>query len=300
MVLLIIDNKTKDWKQITKEEKAELPEEEREKVLFLNGKQQKKLDFAQSQRKKDNDTAGIVMGKEGSGKSSLAGNMMRYISKDLFDPRKHLIGSDYEDGIKKISEAPQGGFLLFDEGNVFFLSTDVMKKESRDLHKIFSIFRQKNLFVLICLPSFFRLNSYFALDRSDFLFKTYLKNGERSYFAYYGTKKKAQLYYKGRQNYNDNAVTPTFRGRFTKCYALENKEYKKFKLKTLQTSISVAKTIKRRTPAEINREHTKGIVKNNPDKTSVELGELLGMSAPGIRTIRMKLKNEKTTPNDTQ
>ena len=213
MVLLIMDDETNDWKIITKEQKAEMPEEEQEKVLYLDGKMKEKLDFSQEQRAKNNDVIGIISGKEGSGKSSLAGNIMRYISKDTFNPKKHLIGSDYEDGIRKIEEILHKGFLMFDEGNVFFLSTDVMKRESRDLHKLFSIFRQKNLFVLIVLPSFFRLNSYFALDRSDFLCRTYIKDGQRSYFAYYGTKRKAQLYYKGKEGYNNNAVFPTFRGR---------------------------------------------------------------------------------------
>jgi len=293
MVLLIIDKETNDWKIITREEKAELPEEEQEKVLYLDGKEKKKLDFAQGQREKDNDVVVIVSGKEGSGKSSLAGNEMRYISKDKFDPKKHLIGSDYEDGIKKIEEAPHKGFLMFDEGNVFFLSTDVMKRESRDLHKIFSIFRQKNLFVIIVLPSFFRLNSYFALDRSAFLCRTYIKNGERSYFAYYGTRKKAQLYYKGREGYNDNAVSPTFRGRFTKCYPLETKEYKDFKLDTLQKSIKIAKVVKKKTPTEVKRDVLQEMIRNNPDKTSIELSKTLGISSSYIRALRLKEKSDK-------
>ena len=293
MVLLIIDKETEDWKIITREEKAELPEEEQEKVLYLDGKEKKKLDFAQGQREKDNDVVVIVSGKEGSGKSSLAGNEMRYISKDKFDPKKHLIGSDYEDGIKKIEEAPYKGFLMFDEGNVFFLSTDVMKRESRDLHKIFSIFRQKNLFVIIVLPSFFRLNSYFALDRSAFLCRTYIKNGERSHFAYYGTRKKAQLYYKGREGYNDNAVSPTFRGRFTKCYLLETKEYKNFKLDTLQKSIKIAKVVKKKTPTEVKRDVLQEMIRNNPDKTSIELSKTLGISSSYIRALRLKEKSDK-------
>ena len=293
MVLLIIDPKTKDWKQITEEEKKQLPEEEREKVLYIDGKYKKRLDFSQSQRKKDNDAVCLFVGKEGSGKSTLSANTMRYISKDTFDPLKHMIGSDYEDGVKKISECPKGGFLMFDEGNVFFLSTDVMKREARDLHKIFSIFRQKNLFVAIALPSFFRLNSYFALDRSDFLCKTYIKKGNRGFFAYYGTKKKAQLYYKGRDTHNNNAVSPAFRGRFNKCCVLENPEYKKFKLKTLEESIKIAKAPRKMSPTEAKRAYIKQVASNNAEVSSPELGKILGVSDRLIRKIRQEIRETK-------
>lgn len=293
MVLLIIDEKTKDWKQISEEEKKKLPEEQQEKVLYLDGKYKKKLDFSLSQRDKDNDAIGIFVGKEGSGKSSLAGNTMRYISKDNFNPMEHLIGSDYEDGIEKINKTPNKGFLMFDEGNVFFLSTDVMKKEARDFHKIFSIFRQKNLFVVICLPSFFRLSSYFALDRSDFLCKTYLKKGKRGCFAYYGTKRKTQLYYKGREIHNMNAVPPTFRGKFTKCISLENPEYKKFKLKTLEQSIQVAKEPKRMTPTQAKAAYVKEVVHKNIDVKAKELAKILGYSISMIKKIKQDIREKQ-------
>jgi len=175
-----------------------------------------------------------------------------------------------------------------------------MKKESRDLHKVFSIFRQKNLFVLIVLPSFFRLNSYFALDRSDFLCRTYLMEGKRGYFAFYGTKRKAQLYWKGKESHNHNAVTPTLRGRFTRCYSLETKEYKDFKLKTLQKSLTIAKAIRRKTPTEIKRDVIQAMIKKNPEKTSIELSKTLGISSSYIRALRLKEKSEFKDTKDTQ
>lgn len=282
-----------NWKQIAEEEKNLLPEQQREKVLYIDGKLKKKLDFALSQQEKNNDVVAIISGDEGSGKSSLAGNVMRYISKDKFNPQTDMVGSDYDEGLDKIINIQDKGWLMFDEGNMFFLSTEVMKKESRDLHKIFSIFRQKCLFVLIVLPSFFRLGSYFALDRSRFLIRTYLKKGKRGFFAYHGTKNKAKLWYSGKKDYNVHAVTPNFRGIFNPCIALENPEYKKFKLKTLTKSLEIAKKKKQPTKWEIEKDFQLNIIKNNPDTPSKELAKMLGLTYRRINQLRNRIQTNE-------
>lgn len=284
----------KKWIHLTEEERDKLPEEVRErKVFFLDSKLIKKLDFAKSQKKKNNDSVGIICGEEGSGKSSLGGNIMRYMTNDNFDPKKDMVGADYEDGIKKIEKVKQGGNLMFDEGNAFFLSTEVMKRESRDLHKIFSIFRQKQLFVAIILPSFFRLGSYFALDRSRFLLRTYLKKGRRGSFAYYGDKLKGKLYRIGKPEHNYRVVQPRFRGVFTRCYLLETKDYKNFKSKTLNEALLGARGGK---DAKINyfirKKLHKEIIKNNLDRPLIELCKILNVSESTIVKLKREVKNE--------
>lgn len=291
MVLLKIEKG--EWKTITKDEKNQLPKEEQEKVLYLDGLLKKKLDFAISQQAKNNDVVGIVAGDEGSGKSALAGNMMRYISKDKFDPRTDMVGADYEDGVNKIMNRKQKGWLMFDEGNIFFLSTEVMKKEQRNLHKLFSIFRQKNLFVLIVLPSFFRLNTYFALDRSRFLVRSYLKKGQRSFFAFYGQKKKKKLWNKGKQYHNYNASDPSFRGRFTICNLLEDEEYKKFKLDTLNRSLQSAIPKKEITPTKVKQHYLHTLIKKNKGVPSQELAKYLHVDDSGIRRIRREMEKQE-------
>lgn len=300
MVLLIIDERTGKWKEITQEEKKLLPEEERIKVLYLDGKLRKKLDFGLKQIDNDNDVVGIISGDEGSGKSSLAGNIMRYISFDKFNAVKDMIGADFDDGLDKITNVKDKGWLMFDEGNMFFLSTEIMKREQRDLHKIFSIFRQKNLFVLIVLPSFFRLGTYFSLDRSKFLIRTYLKGGKRSYFAYHGEKNKIYLYQKGKKEHNYKIVKPQFRGRFDQCYLLENPAYKRFKLKTLTGSLQIAKKKKLPTPTEIKREERDKIIRLNAQMNSIELGKLLGIPDRTVRYLRKKLEEKDITIKDNE
>ena len=288
MVLLRFNKKDKEWKEIPQEKR-------KEHDLYLDGKLKNKLDFAKRHRKRNNDVIGIVEGKEGSGKSSLAGNIMRYVTNDSFDPTKDMIGSDYEDAINKIDKVKNSGHLMFDEGNVFFLSTETIKREHRDLHKLFSIFRQKNLFVLIVLPSFFRLGTYFALDRSNFMVRTYLKNGKRGYLGYYGEKTKANLYKKGKAKYDIHVVEPNFRGRFTKCYLLETKEYHDFKISTLKQSFVVARAPlrKKKSAAEIKREVMYKLIEDNPELTSPKLSLIIGMDDSRIRAIRREMKSYK-------
>ena len=169
------------------------------------------------------------------------------------------------------------------------MSTEVMKREARDLHRVFSIFRQKNLFVLIVLPSFFRLSSYFAIDRSRFMMRTYLKKGERSYFAYYGNKRKDKLYRLGKQEHNYNVVKPTLRGRFERCYPLETEEYVTFKETTLNKALEGAMQGKALSKSQIEKAFIRQIVKDNIDKSMAELASVVPVSERTLYKIKKEL-----------
>jgi len=298
MVLLIKENN--EWKQITKEEKKLLPPEERIKVLYIDGKQKEKLDYALSQQAKDNDGVIIIGGNEGSGKSAMGGNTMRYVSKDNFDPKRDMIGSDFDDGIQKIQNVKKGGCLMFDEGNVFFLSTEVMKKEQRDLHKIFSIFRQKNLIVVIVIPSFFRLSSYFALDRSRILMQTYIKDGERGFFSYFGDNRKKQLWYKGKRDYNMQAVKPNFRGRFEDCYLLKTEDYQSFKMNTLMSSIKTAKVQKIPSKSELVQGIKLDVIRDSMDYSANDIADILKISVRRVDQLRKEVKDNEISRDYTE
>ena len=293
MVLLKFNEKKKEWEVLTKQEKNQLSDEEKEKVIYLDGHLKEKLDFAKAHRAKNNDCIGIIDGPEGSGKSTLGGNVMMYMTDGKFDPITQMVGSDYEDALDKIENVPKGGNLMFDEGNAFFLSTETMTREHRDLHKIFSIFRQKNLFVLIVMPSFFRLGTYFAVDRAKFLLHTYTdKGGDRGFFLYFGTKAKNKLYRKGKKEHNHGASAPSFRpGRFTTCPTLENPEYVKFKMKTLKEAFQRAKPKKKKTKSELLREFREEQIRKNPDEKGCVLAKNLGVSTAWVSITRKKLEN---------
>lgn len=294
MVLLRFDKQEKKWITITQFESIEGD-------LYLDGKLRRCLDHYKKQQKKDNDVVIIIAGPEGSGKSTILGDILEYMSDGRFNPSKDLVGANYLDGLEKIDNSKKGSYLGFDEGNSFFLATETVKTEHRDLHKIFSIFRQKNLFVGICLPSFFRLGTYFALDRSVALIRTYLTKGgnERGSFAFYGKSLKDRLYRVGKPFYNDNAVKPKFRGKFTKCFKLENEEYKSFKKVTLSSEIQKAKDKckKPKTEWQIKMDIKKDLVRNMIDKPTEDVAIALELSERQIQRMKKEIKQGIIVPN---
>lgn len=286
MVLLRFNKTTEQWDLIQKENKQEGD-------LYLDGKLKKILDFAKSQQRKNNDVVGIISGDEGSGKTAVGGNIMRYMTDDEFNPKTNLIGAeDNKSVMKKLEETPKSGAIMFDEGNTYFLSTETMRKEQRELHKLFSIFRQMNLFVLIIAPSFFRLNSYFALDRSRFHIRTYVRKGERGFFGYFGDKRKAKLYGVGKKNHNYGATLPNFRGRFTKCYTLETQEYIQYKAKSLKDTFSSFSNSKKKIPTEsqIKQQLIRELIENNPDISSKKIASILNLTGRRIQQIKSEIK----------
>lgn len=284
--------KSKKWEEITQDQKKQMNKQDQDKyVIYLDRKKKEKLDFVKKQQAKNTDVVAVYDGVEGSGKSTDAFTDMRYVTDDRFDPLKHMIGADYIEAIDKLDAVGDGGGLLFDEGQPLFASTEHMKRESRDLHKVFSIIRQKRLFVIIVLPSIFRLNTYFAIDRSRFLIHHYQKAADKGFFSYYGGKKKDKLIRYGKKTHDHSCVEPSFRGRFTISAVLENPEYKAFKRKTLMEALRQAKNPKKqRSEIAIKRELVTQMIANNPDKTSPELGSILGITGRRVRQIREKLR----------
>lgn len=284
MVLLRFNKSTSKWDTI--EECNKQPND-----LYLDGRMYEKLLFAKEQLRRNHDTGGLVVGSEGTGKSSLAGNIMRFMSNDTFEPLKQII-KDQEDAIRVLQECPRGSSLMFDESYLMFSSTEVMQKGQRDLVKIFSIIRQKNLFFLLVAPSFFRINSYFALDRTKFLVRVYTKKMQRGYFAWYGSRQKDFLYRMGKKEHNYAVAKPSFRGRFTKCELLENPEYQKIKEQTLFSAFEVAKEKKTLTPREIIRTKMKEYVLNAKGITNVDLARIMGCSIKTIERLKKELMVE--------
>ena len=295
MVLLLLNKQEKKWDIITAEDKGNLSEEEQEQVLNLPKRFIGCLNHYKNQiQNENNDVVIIIVGDEGSGKSSLQGNILEYISDGRFDPQKDLIGADYIDGLNKIQNVKRRGWLGFDEGNSFFLATETVKREHRDLHKIFSIFRQKNLFVSICLPSFFRLGSYFAVDRSDGLLRTYLKKGKKGLFVYHGNKSKNKLYRIGKKTYNHLMVRPEIRSKFYKCPKLETEEYKKFKAVTLDIEIrkAVEKSKPPKTENDIKVEQRLQIIRANIEEPTANVAKILGITERRVQQLKKQINEE--------
>jgi hypothetical protein len=101
--------------------------------------------------------------------------------------------------------------------------------------------RQKNLCIILVLPTFFLLDKYAALFRAKVLFHVYENKGIRGYFRCYSRKLKKYLYLIGKVDYSYPKkiyVPKKMRGRFYGVFALGDKEmeekYRAKKAKALQ------------------------------------------------------------------
>lgn len=272
--MVLVRYESKEWVVIDQEQRNNSD-------LYLDGRQKEKLDYAKRQQALDNDVWGLVVGKEGSGKSTAASTMMMYMSNNTFDPLKHII-KDFDHALEILMSIPDEGAVMFDEGYLLFGSGDVLTKKQKNLQKIVSIIRQKRLFVLIVAPSFFRIGTYWALDRTKFLMQVYVVEEERGFFRWWGEEGKWKLFTKGKKFHSYKSQRCLFSGRFTKCKLLDE-AYKKIKRDTLKEAFKDAQESKRSKPSATNQ-HTSRVVfykefiaRNHKTMKQTEMARLLGI-----------------------
>lgn len=166
--------------------------------------------------KKDSDWIIALDGAEGSGKSTLALQIARYV-----DPTFCLddIVFDNEGFKERVFTKQKGGAIVFDECFTGLSSRASLSKVSKMLVSLMMQMRQKNLFVIMVLPSFFMLEKYTALFRTRSLIHVYENKNRRGYYVGYSKKKKKKLYLKGGKTFSYNVRTNT-RGRFYGVFAL--------------------------------------------------------------------------------
>lgn len=196
----------------------------------------KKMEAIKWALEHDHDIMFIIDGKERSGKSTLALQLGAYLYPQLSADN---IAIDAADAIKKFEMLPPKSVLIIDEGSLMFSSRDAMMREQRRIVKILSIIGQKNLVFIVCLPSFFNLNRYIAVERSRFLIHIYTDEKlQRGKFAYFGERQLRPLYDVGRKKYNSYAYPEAETiGQFVKWKPKWHEEYLKVKEKTLLTAL---------------------------------------------------------------
>ena len=190
---------------------------------------------------KDKDCFIAVDGNEGSGKSTLALQIAKYV-----DPTFNLnrVVFDAETFKEAIFKAKKGEAIVFDEAFTGLSSRASLSGVNRALVGLMMQMRQKNLFVIMVLPTFFLLDKYVALFRSRALIHVYESGGRRGYFKVYNQKKKKLLYLLGKPTYSYSGakwkINTNFRGRFYGVFALGDKEmekkYRAKKMKALETT----------------------------------------------------------------
>lgn len=199
---------------------------------YMNPRLKKNLDekVITQLEKKDKDCMIVIDGLEGSGKSTLALQIGKYVDPTLDLSR---IVFDAEDFRQAVLKAKKGQCIIYDEAFTGLSSRTSLSGINTALVSLMMQMRQKNLFILLVLPTFFLLDKYAALFRTKALIHVYENKGIRGYFRLYNRKLKKYLYLSGKKTYSYSSksskhpIITRFRGRFYGVFALGNEEVEK-------------------------------------------------------------------------
>ena len=129
--------------------------------LYLDGYLKANLEaLKENVTKKDYDGFIILSGREGFGKSTLAGQIAMFLDSTYNLKRCVFTAEQFTEACE---EAEKFQAVVFDETMGFLSSRGAMSKFNRGLIKIMSEMRSKNLFVILCIPNFFELVRYPAM-----------------------------------------------------------------------------------------------------------------------------------------
>ncbi len=189
-----------------------------------------------SLKRKDRDYVLVIDGTEGGGKSTLAFQIGKFVDPTLNLARICFNGEQFK---KAILGAKKNQCVIFDEAITGLGSRDSLSKINRMLVSLMMQMRQKNLFVIVILPTFYLLDSYVAIFRASSLIHVFESKTNRGYFKVYNKSKKKWLYLKNKKTYNYSNVYTKFRGRFYGKFVLGDanveKAYRKAKENALST-----------------------------------------------------------------
>lgn len=150
---------------------------------------------------KDRDYVAVYDGEEGVGKSVLA---MQHAK--ILDPNFSLDNIVFTSDafIQKIKDpkTKKGSCIVLDEAFNAANSRASLTEVNRSMVALATEMRQKNLFVLLVLPSFFDLDRYFALWRCRALFHVYFTPEEERRYIVFDKASKKLLYLSGKKTYD--------------------------------------------------------------------------------------------------
>jgi len=213
--------------------KIDDPKFEKPITYYMDDRLKKNFDekTIPSLQKKDKDCVLVIDGAEGAGKSTLAFQIGRYVDPSLDLSRVTFNPIDFR---KAIFKAKKGQCIIYDEAFTGLSSRASLSGINRALVSLMMQMRQKNLFVIVILPTFFLLDKYVAIWRARALIHVYESSGRRGYFRLYNRKLKKYLYLAGKvtYSYKHKKVFTRFRGRFYGVFALGDEEYEeKYKIR---------------------------------------------------------------------
>lgn len=201
------------------------------KKAYVDRTLRNNLDDMKADIRKDDDVVIIVDGKERIGKSVLAQLCGWYLSDGKLAIEDICLTP--EEFAARIKRAEKYDVIIFDECFLGLAASDWMNKYNRLLKKMLVTVGQKNLVLILVLPSVFDISKYVALHRADCLLHCFKHKGQRGHFAFYNHRKLQQVYIYGKKTYSYWRPKPAFARKFTNFYAVSEVVYRNKKSNAL-------------------------------------------------------------------
>ena len=174
-------------------------------------------------QKEDFDFVMVVDGEEGSGKSVLAFQIGKVLDPDLNMDNICFTADDF---INAITKAKKNQCIIFDEGFSGLSSRASLSEINNLVISMMMEMRQKNLFVIIVMPSVFMLDKYAVFHRAKGLFHVYMDSNRRGFWRFFNKKAMKYLYLLGKKLYEYDKAEHTSFGRFRKQYTINEAQYR--------------------------------------------------------------------------
>jgi len=207
-----------------------------EKEYYMDAKLKQNLDFCKKIIRKNWDIIWIVDGKEGCGKSLLSRQIASYVDPSFKgEEGLNRIAFSPDEFKEAVLSAQKYQAVIFDEAFRGLGSRSAMSTTNKTINEMLMEMRQRNLFVLLVLPSFFELDKYPAVHRSLGLIHVLKGKGwTRGTYRYFDSKRKKKMYLMGKKTYS-YCTKRNFRGRFVKEFdPVDEQEYENKKTESLR------------------------------------------------------------------
>lgn len=168
-----------------------------------------------------------------SGKSTLGLQIARYCDHNFDLSRVCMDPDEFREAIER---AEPGSAIVYDEAYTGLASRRALSAVNHIITSQMMTMGQKNLVVIIILPTYYMLDKYVALFRARGLFHVYRKGTTKGFFMYFNQGRKQQLYLKNQKFMSYKGVRSNFIGRFYKQYCVDEVEYRKKKRRALEKS----------------------------------------------------------------
>jgi excisionase family DNA binding protein len=165
----------------------------------------------------------VITGKERRGKTTLEAQVLYYMTNGGCSSKN--ICMDAEEFTSFFAEVEKGSCVSLDEGGTNLNSREAMTQMNKSLTKAFMVSGIKNCGVIVCIPSFFLLDSYIRNHRVDVL----IHIPKRGKFKAYSHRRAKMISLKGAKTQNMNVgIRPNDVGWFPKKWPDETleKEYR--------------------------------------------------------------------------